>query len=67
MFNIATINYFKAMIEPAVELELTDLNTPGIKPDADTNTNGELSAVVAYNVPGIPTYKPPAKNGISYG
>ena len=51
MFNIATINYFKAMIDAAVEASLTLLNTPGIKPEADTNCIVEPSTVVAIKVP----------------
>jgi hypothetical protein len=50
MFNIATINYFKAMIEPAVP-PTTALITPGIKPDADMKVNGEPSAVVTAKLP----------------
>jgi hypothetical protein len=65
MFN--KIDYFKAITEDTVDALLTDLKTPGIKPDAEINVNTELSTVVATKSPAFPIYKPPAVNGNAIG
>ena len=41
--NLTFVNYFNAIIPPAVEEADTAVIIPGIKPDADTNVNTELS------------------------
>jgi hypothetical protein len=62
-YNIFISFYFNAIIAPAVVDDETDVNIPGMKPDADTNVNTEPSIVCATRLPVCPIYKPPATNG----